>query len=130
MPQWININITERPWRTPAHIRTHLYPNLFKNCPNIFRTGCINFAEKFKVVKLIPVDEAFASSLEHLLKALPLWLFFNENSLFSEQKRSFLSTGLVSDHFWVRQSDSDDDFPKLIQNLSKFIQKLSKYIQN
>ena len=48
----------------------------------------------------------------------------------SEQKRSFLSTGLVSDHFWVWRSDSDDDFPKLIQNLSKFIQKLSKYIQN
>ena len=52
------------------------------------------------MVELIPVDEAFASSLEYLLKALPLWLFFNEN------------------------------FPKLIQNLSKFIQKLSKYIQN
>ena len=65
------------------------------------------------MVELIPVDEAFASLLEYLLKALPLWLFFNENSLFSEQKRSFLSTGLVSDHFWVWRSDSDDDFPKL-----------------
>merc|ERR1711954_312283 len=64
-----------------------IYPNLFKNFPNIFRTGYINFAEKFKVVELIPVDEAFASSLEYLLKALPLWLFFNENSLFSEQKK-------------------------------------------
>merc|ERR1712243_344471 len=107
-----------------------IYRNLFKNCPNIFRTVCINFAEKFKVVELIPVGEAFASLLEYLLKALPLWLFFNENSLFSEPKRSFLSTGLVSDHFWVWRSDSDDNFPKLIQYLSKFIQKLSKYIQN
>merc|ERR1711942_225970 len=81
-----------------------IYPNLFKNCPNIFRTGCINFAEKFKVVELIPVDEAFASSLEHLLKTLPLWLFFNENSLFFRTKKvSF--TGLVSDHFWVWRSD-------------------------
>merc|ERR1712081_91385 len=107
-----------------------IYPNLLKNCPNIFRTGCINFPEKFKVVELIPVDGAFASSLGYLLKALPLWLFFNDNSLFSEQKRSFLSTGLVSDNFLVWRSDSYDKFPKLIQNLSKFIQKLSKYIQN
>ena len=38
------------------------------------------------MVELIPVDEAFASSLEYLLKALPLWLFFNENSLFFRTK--------------------------------------------
>ena len=76
------------------------------------------------MVELIPVDEAFASLLEYLLKALPLWLFFNENSLFSEQKRSFLSTGLVSDHFWVRQSDSDDDFFQINSNSIQIYSKL------